>query len=397
MRIVPNDQTHRVFASVLRYCPTCIKQGFHSALFQLRWVTACPLHHEDLQDHCPQCGAAIPYELTHHALQAIYGCPACGYKLASQVVLLSPQEDRGRNDRLQEVSRWLTTLGEVQAGVAYEDWSLRHADVDRRLRRLPYYWASAHCGGPQPEWLAQPREVVHVSMHLSGTAKTMPYLADDEYPEGLSTQAKAVFSSVARYLRRRLRGHARCIEFVRHEIWWQPWENTGPVCQWAYTYLMWRMFWERLESPSAVHQKLRRYRRSDRNQLDSTTASSLVRVLIAMQVAPESAALRLFGLALLDTWETLVAWGDECANSGSFSWNRDIAAYVPGSYLLLMKERNGAATLHWWRHPKRTPMFTNEPCGEACRHLMQAMRDDLHTRWQRVVDAAEHLAAENNG
>jgi hypothetical protein len=223
----------------------------------------------------------------------------------------------------------------------------------------------------------------------------MPLVADDEYPEGLSTQAKAVFSSVARHLRRRLRGHARCIEFFRREIWWQPWENTGPVCQWAYAYLMWRMFWEDLESPSGVHQKLRRYRRADRSLLDGTPASTLVRALIVMHICPDTAALRLVFLALLDTWEALVAWGGEFVKSGSFNWNREIAAYVPGTYVLVMKEGNGAATLHWWRRLQRTAMFPIEPCQGTCHHLMRAMRDDSYTRWEVLVDAVEDPPLEN--
>ena len=40
-------------------------------------------------------------------------------------------------------------------------------------------------------------------------------------------------------------------------------------------------------------------------------------------------------------------------------------------------------------------MFPGELCREECLQLMQAMRDDLHTRWQEVVDTAERLVAEN--
>lgn len=43
----------------LRWCPTCAKEWFHSALFQDWRRSRCPWHGELLLDCCPKCGACI--------------------------------------------------------------------------------------------------------------------------------------------------------------------------------------------------------------------------------------------------------------------------------------------------------------------------------------------------
>jgi hypothetical protein len=63
--------------SDLRYCPQCLEQGFHSALFQLVSVRRCPLHHSALQQQCGQCAALIPYRLSASLLRKPFACPRC--------------------------------------------------------------------------------------------------------------------------------------------------------------------------------------------------------------------------------------------------------------------------------------------------------------------------------
>lgn len=36
-------------------CPTCALHCYHSTVFNLPWVTRCPIHGEALTTHCPQC------------------------------------------------------------------------------------------------------------------------------------------------------------------------------------------------------------------------------------------------------------------------------------------------------------------------------------------------------
>lgn len=41
----------------IRYCPTCMRQQFHSTLFQSYLLRTCPVHREALTTRCPRCAA----------------------------------------------------------------------------------------------------------------------------------------------------------------------------------------------------------------------------------------------------------------------------------------------------------------------------------------------------
>ena len=42
-----------------RYCPVCLRHGFHSFLHQLPWISSCPWHHSRLLTACAICGSPL--------------------------------------------------------------------------------------------------------------------------------------------------------------------------------------------------------------------------------------------------------------------------------------------------------------------------------------------------
>jgi hypothetical protein len=48
-------------AHALRYCVSCLQEGFHSAVFDMPALARCPDHDEPLQDCCPRCHHSILY------------------------------------------------------------------------------------------------------------------------------------------------------------------------------------------------------------------------------------------------------------------------------------------------------------------------------------------------
>lgn len=48
-----------VLVGELRYCPDCLRLGWHSALFQHPVVRACPIHRKALRCGCAHCGASV--------------------------------------------------------------------------------------------------------------------------------------------------------------------------------------------------------------------------------------------------------------------------------------------------------------------------------------------------
>jgi hypothetical protein len=72
-------------SSQLRFCPDCLRLGFHSEIFQLRGLKACPQHGSRLQNACPVCLRQIDID---DCLPAPLTC-ACGRKLSES----TPQTD----------------------------------------------------------------------------------------------------------------------------------------------------------------------------------------------------------------------------------------------------------------------------------------------------------------
>lgn len=65
-----------LLAKHLRYCPACLKEQFHSALFQFLPLEACPIHKIPLQDGCPHCGKSTRRHALENAPET--RCHSCG-------------------------------------------------------------------------------------------------------------------------------------------------------------------------------------------------------------------------------------------------------------------------------------------------------------------------------
>lgn len=58
---VLDDWTHRLASDqALRYCPSCLAQGFHSPLCQIDGLRVCPVHGDALRNTCCHCEAPMP-------------------------------------------------------------------------------------------------------------------------------------------------------------------------------------------------------------------------------------------------------------------------------------------------------------------------------------------------
>jgi hypothetical protein len=82
---IPDTQRLEIFrSSELRFCPVCLRLGFHSEIFQLHGLQACPQHGCRLQNDCPGCQRHTSIEEFLPALTC-----RCGYKLSEW----TPQAD----------------------------------------------------------------------------------------------------------------------------------------------------------------------------------------------------------------------------------------------------------------------------------------------------------------
>jgi hypothetical protein len=91
----------------LRYCPECMKQSYHSALFQHYAVARCPFHDVALRVTCPSCEKPI-LPTFFNIENSPYECPACHHDLRRPSDLrtgLSPGPSAQSLDKALEPAR----------------------------------------------------------------------------------------------------------------------------------------------------------------------------------------------------------------------------------------------------------------------------------------------------
>ncbi|MGZ9709208.1 hypothetical protein ACXX82_00675 [Glaciimonas sp. GNP009] len=60
-----------------RYCPRCMRRGYHSVVHQIALVTHCPIHGNALQNACVRCDSKTLYRLNAILLDAPFRCGYC--------------------------------------------------------------------------------------------------------------------------------------------------------------------------------------------------------------------------------------------------------------------------------------------------------------------------------
>lgn len=92
----------------MRFCPECLRVGYHTGVFQLVCVTNCPIHGVALVRGCPVCGGALSADLDREAVDSPFACPHCGHRLAPGESLVNPPPVDGRP--FAAILRWYRRL-----------------------------------------------------------------------------------------------------------------------------------------------------------------------------------------------------------------------------------------------------------------------------------------------
>lgn len=101
----------------LRYCPICMQQGFHCAVFQMRWVERCPIHDVPLEDRCRYCGAFNEYLFIPEAFKKPGHCK-CGMPFWPGLVAdVWPAVDNSAHEAVfGELVRWVKRMRRTALG-----------------------------------------------------------------------------------------------------------------------------------------------------------------------------------------------------------------------------------------------------------------------------------------
>jgi hypothetical protein len=129
----------------LRYCSTCLRSGYQSALFQIDGMRECPIHAEPLQSVCTQCGAKTPrYALTEAGFSTPFFCETCSSPLAGAFDPKGwgdPSLREALQTLLSPIAQWLETLS--ASSLNWKNWDEWHfplrwhcSEAERRVAAL---------------------------------------------------------------------------------------------------------------------------------------------------------------------------------------------------------------------------------------------------------------------
>lgn len=270
---VKSREALHVSADVLRFCPTCLKNGFHSAIYQLLFVRSCPLHGDSLRSHCQACDMRhIPYTLSSAITADSAGCYQCRDSWAGSPRHESAYLNASRNyEALAYLSNWLvrrthrTTIDpppKLWLGAeSSAKWN------QRRLQHLPRYWADVlNCELPD-SLITRSKPVIHVVRKLCNRPNRLQRMNQtrenalrDSGNQEWTLELFSIYKSVRRYLMRtRLFLHIKCIARVCRHGWLDQWMADGKICPAANALVLWRMYLEGVPKPNSLITSYRGY------------------------------------------------------------------------------------------------------------------------------------------
>lgn len=363
-----------VTADHLRYCPECIRAGYHSACLQVRWVAQCPIHGQPLLDACPRCGSSLPY--TFDAVHAAaYGCP-CGHQFWDRATV---PEATKVTDCITPLLEWSIAVrrGQMRDNVALPCETALAAAGECHVMRIPTYWKRL---APIPACFARSNPL-HASARWGGSF-VMPASPGgsgrpasntsepfDRFLRGRSDHIRAVYKTVTSHvLRRVLRDHRVCIRAVTHIPCIHMDAYTEPVCACAHAYILWRMFWEGRSRPTSVDREpTPNPLHLDRHPL----LSGMLRTPI-LDIHPDIERwllARACGLIFLATFVECLSVACHDSQSGYACWLPD--ERVQGKLCPFVRYEAQDAQLHWW-WPEDVPQYVGEHTVPTRAHFLES-------------------------
>jgi len=289
------SNSRRKSSTVLRWCPSCARSGFHPSVFQLDLLRVCPTHGQLIRSRCPKCKASIPYRLQADVFSEPFCCSACHTDLAPVL-----RNCRTRSLKLRESeTSWINSMVEL---CEFEDRMVPiRLDLNRRRRSL----GVGEVAFAQPDWRRDESEYIgfikkvleDLECECRGTQRKLPFdtvavttmrapatarQPGDErrrrvrrtkapievetsliLKRGWDARLRAsylVYSSVRRYLWRHVvAGHHACICSAGSHLWWHmEGEKTTGFCPVAEAFLRWRMHWEACGTPRYLMAPMRK-------------------------------------------------------------------------------------------------------------------------------------------
>lgn len=272
----------------LRWCPLCALTGFHSPLFQIEIITACPAHGNVLRSRCGQCHKQIPYRFQRETFITPFACPHCKEDIGPALrdpsvksLRLHPQDKailenltdlmRFENDILPikiELNRKRKAAGLGEFVISSASWrrieanyvsfvshvlnALSSEETEAGQMQLNFEHVDEIRRGSkreEPNPYRKPKKSSGIRKKSDGP---LPYIRHSW--DARLLEIYTLYSAIRRHVRRHIVcSHRMCIETAGRHFWWHmEGEKTRSFCPIAEAYLRWRMYWEGCGIPSQL-------------------------------------------------------------------------------------------------------------------------------------------------
>lgn len=254
----------------LRFCYECLKDGFHSAIYQLLFFQKCPYHNSNFQTNCPNCGNDIPYQLNKTAFNNPYSCSTCRHTFCEQMTKLGGKLSfsKSREVSLKLLSDWLICRSNsftIEKPITISSISsLKKTYSEMLLNNLSTHWFNVFGASPKLKNILRKQKYQNEeSIHVRGSFKAIIPEEKLEYSDSkLDIDLYSIYKSISRqFLKTHLFNHSNCIENLGRTIWWDKatLHSQGKVCVYANAFLLWRMYFESVRHPIDLFRKFKGY------------------------------------------------------------------------------------------------------------------------------------------
>ena len=254
--------------STLRWCPICIRAGYHANIFQMPVSQCCPAHRETLLSRCARCSSPIPYRLDPVAVVPLFSCVHCGLDLIPKLragwkkptleaSVLARLNEHAKLmqfcDRLPLLAAEFLQTSLVPSRANFVVAAPKAGETAARYSAFVTQVMSALASKPQLDWQDPDDACSFSERPLPKCRANVVNSAAPGWPRHLIPssdsrliQAACVYRSVRRHVWRRvLRRHHRCVTSACRHLWWSLRDTeTLTICPVATAFLRWRMQWE---------------------------------------------------------------------------------------------------------------------------------------------------------
>lgn len=380
LRYVKEYEAGTLTSEFLRFCPTCIYQGFHSPLHQLLFLTKCPAHGNRLEIRCPECICpTIPYKLPFVSSKDTSNCTHMRYGLSQHLMYGSLKKIRKESVKRERaffsVANWLIKRVELnmpeQSVVQWVPQRASQKYFTRHIRRLPAYWYKVFGDNPCQNLPTIPKVVgTHIKIN-----HREPYRigkAFSRFDSKVNSSMKAtdawdielygIYKAIGRHLvHRYLRPHRQCIA-RGNRVRWRKHDliRQGFVCSAVNAFLLWRMCWEGLDHhhPNILFRPHKRTSKYPRPRIYWDPP---------YEDLPDWALRRIFTLECVGLFHECLLLSEILYRGNSYSFHSGLVKGRRKPHWLIEDSGHGVFTIHWWISRSLSSLFSHiSLCFKSC-------------------------------